>query len=442
MRVLSLEQDNLLALGQYGGVVATQLSGFSKWSMLLGNLFEHYDNALFSLLSPFLAPIFFPGQDPITALILTYCIIPLGMIARPFGSLVFGYIGDTKGRKEALVISLSGMAIITGCLGFIPVYSQVGILAPILLSLGRVIQNFFAAGETIGGAILLIENSPENEHNWTSSIYNASTIAGILLASFGVSVLCLVDGVKDCWRLLYFIGSSTAIFACLLRMKLKLPPQKIDKSTAVSFFSNLKTCWNLRYPLMTIAIASGFSYASYTIALVMMNGFVPLISTITQDQMMHLNTFLLIIDFLFLPLFGIIANRFSREKMMLLSGIVAVISGAPLFWFLEGASLFAVICVRFCLVLIGVWFSAPFHAWSQKLIPTEHRYTVVSFAYAIGSQLLGGPTAAVSIWLFQKTHIVASAAGYWMLLACVTSFLIAKQVAASRNQNELPIQDG
>ncbi len=120
----------------------SHISTLSKCSMLLGNLFEHYDTALFSLLSPFLASLFFPNQDPLTALILTYCIIPLGMIIRPLGSLVFGYIGDTLGRKEALVLSLFGMAIVTGAMGFLPTYHQVGFLAPILLSLGRIFQNF------------------------------------------------------------------------------------------------------------------------------------------------------------------------------------------------------------------------------------------------------------------------------------------------------------
>ena len=157
--------------------------------MLLGNLFEHYDAALFTLLSPFLAPLFFPGHDPVTALILTYCIIPLGMMARPVGSLIFGYIGDTHGRKEALVLTLTGMAVVTGCMGFMPLHSQAGIFAPILLSLGRILQNFFAAGETIGGSIYLIENAPEAEKDMISSYYNASTIAGILIASFGVSLL-------------------------------------------------------------------------------------------------------------------------------------------------------------------------------------------------------------------------------------------------------------
>src|SRR4051812_25423429 len=96
---------------------------FSAW---LGNLFEHYDTALFGFLSPFLAPLIFPKQDPLTALILTYAMIPLGMLARPIGSLFFGYIGDVYGRAVALFWTLAGMAIISLCIALTPLYAQVG----------------------------------------------------------------------------------------------------------------------------------------------------------------------------------------------------------------------------------------------------------------------------------------------------------------------------
>src|SRR5204862_5975364 len=93
------------------------------WSAWLGNFFEHYDTALFGFLSPFLAPLIFPDKEPIVALILTYAIIPLGMLARPIGSLVFGYIGDVYGRKQALFLTLAGMSCVSGCIAFTPTYS-------------------------------------------------------------------------------------------------------------------------------------------------------------------------------------------------------------------------------------------------------------------------------------------------------------------------------
>jgi MHS family proline/betaine transporter-like MFS transporter len=407
--------------------MTSQSLTLSKWSMMLGNLFEHYDNALFGLLSPFLAPLFFPEYDPLIALVLTYCIIPLGMIARPIGSLIFGYIGDTCGRREALVLTLTGMAIVTTAMGFMPTYQEVGFLAPFLLSLGRIFQNFFAAGETVGGAIYLIENTHESYKNFISSLYSASTVAGILLASLGVSVLCTLNLVEDCWRLLYLFGCSTAFCAVLLRMKMIWKSPLLKESPASSIRFVLKTCWNSRQALITIAIASGFSYASYTIALVLMNGLVPIVSSISKMEMMHLNTILLGIDFLLLPLFGILANQFSREKMMISAAAIAAVTSCSLFWFLEGASLLTIITIRLILVIIGVWFTAPFYSWSQNLVPHPYRYTTISFAYAIGTQLLGGPTAAISLWLLQKTNSMMSAGFYWMFLGILASYFIAKQ---------------
>ncbi len=404
-------------------------SRLSKWSMLLGNLFEHYDTALFSLLSPFLAPLFFPGKDPLTALILTYAIIPLGMMARPIGSLVMGYIGDTKGRKKALILSLSGMAVVTACMGLLPTYQQAGFLAPVLLSLGRIFQNFFGAGETMGGAIYLIENSSGKRQDLTSGFYSASTVAGILLASGGVSILCALDCIQESWRLLYFLGCSTALFACFLRTKVSFtPPKSIRPPSESSLMFTFKSCWTMRQPLFLIAIAAGFSYASYTLALVMINGFIPLISSVSQAEIVHLNTILLAIDFILLPLFGFLASQFSREKMMMSAGACAFLSGLPLFWGLEGASLYGIILIRLILVVIGVWFSAPFHAWTQNLVPPAHRYTVISFGYAIGCQIFGGPSAAISLWLFQKTGWITSVAWYWMCLGSLISFLIARQM--------------
>src|SRR5580692_11516409 len=126
---------------------------------IIGNIFEHYDNALFGLLAPFIASQFFETSDPITALILTYGILPLGIVFRPIGSLFFGWIGDRYGRRQALCLSLTGMAIATISMGCLPTYATAGIVAPCLLALCRILQNFFASGENVGGAIFLLEHA-------------------------------------------------------------------------------------------------------------------------------------------------------------------------------------------------------------------------------------------------------------------------------------------
>ena len=393
------------------------------WNACLGNLFEHYDTALFGFLSPFLAPLIFPDKEPIVALILTYAIIPLGMLARPIGSLAFGYIGDVYGRKQALFLTLAGMSFVSGCIAFSPTYSQAGILAPIIFCIGRALQNFLAAGETLGGAIVLIENSSERRHDLFSSLYSASTMGGHLLASLGVFLLGYYNLTTSGWRFLYLFGCITALFGCLIRRS----PQTMQSSVKISHtFTNLRnTLWTYRKPLVCIMITSGFASATYSIALVLMNGFIPLVTTLSKTEVMKINTYLLVLDFCALPFFGWVASKVPREKLMLSASLGVVFFAIPLILSLKGSLLMGVIGVRMAFVIFGVAFFAPFHAWAQQLIPSTCRYAVISLGYALGTQALGSPTAALALWCFQKTGMVSSVVWYWMFLGLLSSGIIA-----------------
>lgn len=392
------------------------------WTSCLGNLFEHYDTALFGLLSPILAPLIFPDKDPLTALILTYAIIPLGMLARPIGSLVFGYIGDVYGRTHALFWTLAGMSIVSGCIALSPTYQQVGLWAPIIFCVGRALQNFLSGGEVIGGAIFLLENSSDQKRDLFSSLYSASTMSGHLFASWGVFAIIQYNYTDPGWRLLYVVGCITALFGCLIRRTAQdsQPPIKTSHR-----FAHLKTTlWAHRMPLLFIVVTSGFASATYSMALVMMNGLVPLISTVTKAEIMKVNTYLLILDICALPFFGWAASKIGREKLMLTASVCAAAFAIPLVSILQGASLAYIVGVRAVFVIIGVAFFAPFHAWAQRLIPYKSRYTVISFGYAVGSQVLGSPAAAIALWSFQKTGMIESIVIYWMTLALVSTVII------------------
>jgi len=386
---------------------------FSFWSACLGNLFEHYDNALFGFLSPFLAPLIFPGKEPVVALILTYAMIPLGMLARPLGALYFGHMGDRVGRKEALSYTLIGMGLISLLIAFTPTFESIGWASPLLFCIGRFFQNFFAAGESMGGAIYLLENSREEQKDLLSSLYNASTIAGILLASFGVALF------STNWRLLYLLGGLTALFGSWIRQQ-----QSCSYTPLVTPKNPLTVLWKERKSFFTIALISGFAYANYSMALVLMNGFIPLVTDSTKETMATLNSYLLIFDFCLLPICGYLASKISRQKIMLVSALFILLGAAPLFHLLSGASLLLIVGIRLLFVAAGVAFFAPFHAYAQALIAKEHRATVVSLGYAIGSQLLGGPTAAISLWLFKATGHEAVVPLYWILLALASTIII------------------
>src|SRR5262249_30319739 len=156
-------------------------------------------------------------------------------------------------------------------------------------------QNFVAAGETMGGAIFLLENSPEKHHDLLSSLYDASTMGGHLLASFGVFLLGKYNFVDPGWRLLYLCGCITALFGCLMR---RSPPPIQEPIKFSQTLTKLKTTlWTHKKALLFIAICSGFGSASYSMALVLINGLIPLISAFTKADIMKINTYLLVLDF-------------------------------------------------------------------------------------------------------------------------------------------------
>ncbi len=384
------------------------------WGAFLGNFFEHYDTALFTALAPFIAHLFFPHESPLASLIYTYALIPLGMAARPLGAFLFGRIGDYYSREKALFYSMGGMAAVSLILAFCPE----GVWGAVVLGAGRFLQNLFASGESMGGAIYILEKSPKEKHDLVSSLFSMSTVAGILAASLAVTILYYTVGVEQGWRWLYLIGCATGICGMALRRnpddvkRGEGPPSKL-----------LETAWSHRKLIGIIALASGFTYATFTVGLVLMNGFIPLVTPFSKGEMVRLNVFLLAYMMVALPLFGKLAGRISRE-MLMRAALATVVAAAPLLFYCLGEGSFPVIvAVRVLLVTLGIAYSSCFHAWAQRLVPKECRYLVISVGYALGTQLFGGPCSAVSLWLYYATEVPWVASLYWAGLAAANSVL-------------------
>ncbi len=359
------------------------------FTAITGNFLEHYDQALFGFIAPFLAPEIFPTSEPLQALIYTYALMPLGLLSRPLGALLFGWLGDRIGRKKTLSITLIGMALTTGMMGFFPP------AAPLLWGLSRLLQNFFAAGEIPGGALYLLEET-KNRTVW-SSLYDASGILGILAAS-GAVFLGASFGIP--WKYFFWFGFTTGIAGFLVRQTIE---DQISESPKVNL-------WKYKKEIGTIASVSGFSYANYYMLTTFFNGFLPLVSPITQAEAIGMNTLLLFADLLLLPCFGWIAAKVGKEKLMLAGILLAIGSVATLLRLADGATFGAAILIRLSMTVFGVAVAAPFHAWAIETAPPQHRYLTIALGSAIGSRLLGAPAPAAALFLFQNTGIIEAAA--------------------------------
>jgi len=390
----------------------------------IGNFLEHYDNALFGLLAPFLAPLFFPQTDPFTALILTYGMLPLGFISRPLGALFFGWIGDRFSYNQALFCSLTGMAIVSISIGSLPLYKDIGVYAPLLLALGRMLQSFCSAGEISGGAIFVLESTPAAQKGFMSSLYDSSTVAGILVASGLVTLLSSYNVILDFWRYLYWLGGLTAVIGIYLRLVVSKTNEKFSESNSTSK-NWLQILILHRGVLFKIILASGYSYTTYAMSFTLMNGFIPLITTFSKIEVMQINTFLLILDMLLLPCFGYLANKIGKDLLMFCGALCSTLSALPLFLSLENATLTNLLFIRLAIIMPGIAFSAPYYAWSLEKIPHPHRYLILAFGSAVGTQLVGTSSSSICLWLYQITDWSAAPAFYLMSVgfaACFVTF--------------------
>ncbi len=377
----------------------------------IGNFLEHYDNALFGLIAPFIAPLLYPNESASKALIWTYAIMALGILSRPLGALFFGWMGDKYGCNLALFYSLFAMAFTSMAMGFIPL-GQKWIIAPSLLfALGKMIQNFCAAGETSGGAIYVLERTETNKKGFLSSLYDSSSLAGILFASTLVTFLSSKDRLLDSWRYLYWIGGLTAIIGVYLRFidNFKLPANSLKPSIRHNWITTLIAH---RSSFLKIVLVSGFSYTTYAFGFTLMNGYIPLVTNFSKQQVIQINTALLLVDMLLLPCFGYLASKVGKGQVMFYGALFSTLSALPLFLLFSGASKPLIALIRLGLVVPGIAFAAPYYAWALENIPKEHRYLILSFGSAVGSQLIGSTSASISLWFYDQTGWIGAPALY------------------------------
>ncbi len=367
----------------------------TRLGAILGNILSHYDTSLFGWTAPFLAPALFPGQSGIDALILTFALLPISYIARPFGALFWGWIGDAFGRKTALSASLIGMAGATFAIGCLPLSS----FAWVFLALCRALQGFCAAGEEKGAALYLLEHTEKEKRPFASAFYDASGIAGIFLAS----LLAALFGLEH-WRELYFLGGAAGAIGFFLRRA------GVESPGFTPAKASWSVLWQERKAIAAIALVSGFSYANYYLITIFMNGFLPTVTALKKEEMLAFNTHLLWIDFVLLLAFGALCRKIAKEKLMAAAALSAAALAIPLFSCLDGASWSAAAAVRLSLVALGTALAAPYHVWKMEILPDRHRFFIGSVGSALGSKLFGAPMPALAAWCVMKTGSIWTAA--------------------------------
>lgn len=387
---------------------------------MIGTALEYYDMSLYGLMAPLLVSIFLPTFDPLNALIMTFVFTPISIIVRPLGALMIGRIGDKYGRKQGLIISIGGMAIVTGIIGFLPTYHQIGLAAPILFLILRSLQGFFLAGEYNGGAIFVLEHGDEKRKGFLSGLYCAYTIVGILFATIIVTIISYLP--KEYWRIPYILGFITGVIGLYIRGYISETPKflKYKNIDNITFKEMLR-----KYRLIFISIGvSGFLAALCTMPTILMNSFLPLVTSCKLSTIMSINSAATILFMIMMPIFGHISDKISFNKSMNIAAVIILLASYPLISLISYNTISAIIIMKMSFSVINAWFVAPFHAWIQSLFHTKERYTAISFSYSVGYQL-GGLVVPLSLFMWKKTSSLASIyliVMFWALVAMISLY--------------------
>ena len=250
----SSAQSTLSGPADPGGGVSKETRRRVVAASFIGNFVEWFDYAVYGYLAVTIAAVFFPESDPQTGLLLTFALFAISFLVRPLGGFVWGHIGDRVGRRTALSLSILIMSGATFCIALIPGYDTIGIWAPILLLIIRVVQGFSASGEYAGASAFLVEYAPANKRGLYAAVVPASTAAGLLLGSLLAGLLTTLLSSEAMqswgWRLPFLLAAPMGLIGRYIRTKLEDTPvfrelAAEDQTIKAPVFGLFRNHWRL-----------------------------------------------------------------------------------------------------------------------------------------------------------------------------------------------------
>lgn len=418
------------------------------FSSFLGNFIEWFDYASYSYLAGVIGIVFFPSADPVASFMSALAIFAVSFLLRPIGALFWGNIGDRKGRKWALTVSILCMSGATFLIGCLPSFASAGIIAPILLTLLRMAQSFSAAGEYAGAATFIAEYAPRKRRGLYCSMVPASTAAGLLIGSFLVTIMTIEWGSDSTfmlewgWRFPFLLAAPLGLITHYIRKHVEDSPiyekmqddlqKRAPGTTSSPVLELLK-----RYPKKTLISfgacmlnAVGF-YAVLT--------YLPnyLRETLQYDENLSLiiTNIVLIAYIAFIFLSGFISDRFGRKRMLIGACVGFIIFTIPAFMLLGTKNFFVILAVELFLALLLTINDGTLSSYLNETFPTEVRFSGFAFSFNLANAIFGGSASYISAWLIQESGSPLAPGVYMVGIAIIA--LIAMIFSHEHSDQEL-----
>jgi len=392
-----------------------------------GNLVEWYDWYAYSAFSLYFAKSFFPNSNPTVQLINTAGIFAVGFLMRPIGGYIFGKLADTKGRKEAMTLSVLLMSFGSLLIAFLPGYDSIGIAAPILLLIARLLQGLSVGGEYGTSATYLSEVATKERRGFYSSFQYVTLIGGQLIA-LGLQLLLQRIFLTDKqmhewgWRIPFIIGAILSLVALYLRSNLHETEAFQNKGESVRKEGSIKELLKHPKALTTVVgLTMGGTLAFYTYTTYMQKFLVNTVG-LSKDQSTTLTFCSLFIFALLQPVFGMLSDKIGRRPLLIGFGILGTICTVPLLTTLSTVTTMAgAFGLLMAALLIVSGYTSINAVVKAELFPVEVRALGVGLPYSLTVAIFGGTAEYFALWSKNLGH---ESYYYWYVTICIFISLV------------------
>lgn len=370
-------------------------------AIFLANSFEWFDLVILGYFATVVGKLFFPSQSQIASLSLAFATFGITFLARPIGAIVLGAYSDRRGRKSALLISVTLMTVGTTIIAILPTYAVLGALAPVFLVAARIIQGFSAGGEFGSLTTYLAEHSRSARGFFASLQFASQGFAAFLATSFGVALtssMSSTDLENWGWRVPFLLGAFIGPVGYFIRRTLSENPE--FNPTPAPLKELIKN--GKRRVLISAAAVTLGTVATYTIIFLPSYAHAYLGFSAPASFFGGLVTATTLI--LFAPLAGAISDRLGRLIMMALPAIILIFGSYPAFRWLAAEPTFErLLTVQFVFGLLAAWYLGVLPSLMAELFPSRYRASGLSVSYAFGVTIFGGFTPVITTSLIQYT---------------------------------------
>jgi MFS transporter, MHS family, proline/betaine transporter len=406
------------------GAPASPQSRRAVTAAVIGNVLEWYDFAVYGFVAAIIGRNFFPGSDETTELLKAFLTFGLGFVARPIGAIVIGRLGDTHGRKTALLLTIFLMAMGTVMIGILPTYASIGFWAPLLLLFARLMQGFSTGGEWGGSTAFIVEWAPNGRRGLFGSFQQMSVVAGLLLgsafAAFLNSVLTPDQMNAWGWRIPFLVGGILGPIGIYMR-------RTIDETPA---YASIKT---------TAAAPAGSSFAlaarafgftivwtvCFYVLLTYMPSWTAKYMNLSPALALWSNTIGLIALIVGIPIMGHLSDRYGRRPLLLICCAAFIILPWPLFVYLSSGNVpfVVLVLIQIAIALLISLYSGAGPAAIAEIFPTRSRSTWMTTGYALAVAVFGGSAPYLSVWMIQQFGTPIAPVWY-LIVAAIISFAV------------------